>query len=125
MGAATYIIDAVIAGDAAVVAAHAMQTEQAEVSFYAFGVGCAVNRYGMPPTGRMLARVVCCCLLLPNLLACPIYQDARCWGGNAADFFCSDSYPEARQLLCRPPIIQAFFDQVAVNTFAAGLNWTE
>ncbi|KAL3137864.1 hypothetical protein ABBQ38_005117 [Trebouxia sp. C0009 RCD-2024] len=31
-------------GDAAVVAAHAMQTEQAEVSFYAFGVGCAVNR---------------------------------------------------------------------------------
>lgn len=111
LGAVTYVYD-VVAGDAAVVAAHAMQTEQAEASFYALGVGCAVNRYGMPPLGHMLAVALCCCSLLPNWCM-PIYQVATCSVGMMQ----TSSVPtatELMQLLCMSVcIIQAFFDQVA------------
>lgn len=49
----------VFTGQVAVNAAQTMQIEQAEASIYAFGVGCAVDRYGsLCLAGNMLAGVV-------------------------------------------------------------------
>ena len=64
-------------GDAAVVAAQAMQTGPAEASFYAFGVGCAVHRYGTPWLGHMLHCTVLQ-LAAAHFAARPPAR-TRCW----------------------------------------------
>lgn len=114
----------VVVGDAAVVAAHAMQTEQAEASFYGFGVGSSVNRYCSPPFGDLLAVAGCytpCCmaiyqhgfLLMPS---CAVMLTSRLIAiQSTCDCF------SLHQPVC---IIQAVFNQMAVNTYDAGLSWT-